>query len=73
MDVPVKAAAVCCLCRGFLDITAPHAIVNHDYAHLQCANEFDARAVHSMDAPERVGSWERDYADAVCIPLHGEL
>ncbi len=35
-------AAICCLCKCSLDIHAPHAIVKHDYAHLDCADAYDA-------------------------------
>jgi hypothetical protein len=35
-------AAICCVCKCSLDIHAPHAIVNHDYAHLDCADVYDS-------------------------------
>jgi len=43
---------ICSLCRQLLDVTAPHAIVNHDYAHLDCADEFDSRDLGSIDLPD---------------------
>ncbi len=43
MDMQVRPAAICCLCKCSIDIHAPHAIVKHDYAHLDCADAYDAR------------------------------
>jgi hypothetical protein len=45
-------AAVCTLCRQPLDVIGPHAIVNHDYAHLACADEFDSRDLGSIEVPD---------------------
>lgn len=42
MDMQVRPAAICCLCKCSIDIHAPHAIVKHDYAHLDCADAYDA-------------------------------
>lgn len=42
MDAQVSTVMVCVLCNDFLDTTQPHAIVKHDYAHLNCADEYDS-------------------------------
>ena len=73
MDMHVKPAAICCLCKCSLDIHEPHAIVNFNYAHLDCADEYDSRDLGGIDLPERVGSWQEDYSDAVCVSLTREL
>lgn len=72
MDAQVKAA-ICIVCKCSLDMSAPHAIVNHDYAHLDCADAHDARDLGSLDLPERYSNWKDDFADAVGIRRHGEI
>ena len=50
----------CGLCRQPLDVTKPHAIVNHNWAHLECADEYDSRDLGSIDLPDdfAVEDWE---------------
>lgn len=43
MDVQVRTAAICWLCKCSIDLHEPHAIVKSDYAHLDCADAYDAR------------------------------
>lgn len=43
MDQQVQTIAVCCLCKDFLDLREPHAIVHSDTAHLKCADDYDSR------------------------------
>ena len=43
MDMQVRPAAICGICKCSIDLSAPYAIVNHDYAHLDCADAYDAR------------------------------
>lgn len=45
-------ATFCALCRQPLDVAGPHAIINHDYAHLACADEHDSRDLGSIDLPD---------------------
>jgi hypothetical protein len=66
-------AAICCVCKCSVDTSEPLAIIGSDYAHLDCADEYDSRDLGSIDLPERVGSWQEDYADAVCVSLTKEL
>ena len=42
MDDQLKTIAVCCVCKDWLDLREPHAIVKSDYAHLKCADDFDS-------------------------------
>lgn len=44
MDAQVSTTVLCCVCKQFLDTLAPHAIVKSDYAHIDCADAYDARA-----------------------------
>lgn len=69
----VRTAAICCVCKCSLDATQPHAIIKHDYAHLDCADAHDARDLGGIDLPERAGSWQEDYSDAVSVSLTREL
>lgn len=65
MDAQVSTFAVCVLCKEFLDTTQPHAIVKHDYAHLHCADEYDARDLGGLPDPgDLMGSeWPEDEED----------
>lgn len=64
MDMEVKAAAICGICKCSLDIHAPHAIVNHDYAHLDCADEYDSRDLGGLPDPgDLMGSEWPDIID----------
>lgn len=49
MDMQLPNIVICGICREFLDTNNPHAMVNHDYAHLSCADEYDARDRGSPD------------------------
>lgn len=69
----VRTADICFVCKCSLDTTAPHAIVNHEYAHLDCADTWDARDLGAVERIELFGDSNQDYADAVCIRLTGEL
>lgn len=51
MDMHVHAAAICVVCKCSVDVNAPHAILQHDYAHLDCADEFDSRDAGGQDLP----------------------
>lgn len=51
MDAQVSTVAVCSLCNGFLDTTQPHAIVKHDYAHLDCADAHDSKDLGGLPDP----------------------
>jgi len=51
MDTHAKPAAICVLCKCSLDTHAPHAIVKHDYAHLDCADVYDSLDMGGMDLP----------------------
>jgi len=73
MDMQSRTAALCFVCKCSVDAHAPHAIVNHQYAHLDCADAYDSRDLGSIDLPERVGSWQQDYSDAVGVSLTREL
>ena len=68
-----RKIAICCLCRCSLDQAAPHAIVNSEFAHLDCADAYDAHDLGALETPELLGDWQKDYADAVGIPLVGEI
>jgi len=61
----VKTMAICVLCQCGLDTTRPHAIVNHDYAHEDCAARHDSRDLGGMDLPPYVeDQWpEQDEED----------
>lgn len=48
----------CSLCHQPLDVAAPHAIVNHDYAHLPCADEYDSRDLGAIELPDDVSDGE---------------
>jgi hypothetical protein len=43
MDALAKTVVICALCRCPLDTREDHAVVRSDYAHLKCADEYDAR------------------------------
>lgn len=51
MDAQVSTVALCCVCKDFLNTIEPHAIVNHDYAHLTCADEHDSRDLGALPDP----------------------
>ena len=51
MDMEVKSAAICCLCKCSVDLHEPYKIVKHDYAHVDCADAYDARDLGGMDLP----------------------
>jgi hypothetical protein len=60
MDMQVRAAAICCICKCSVDIHAPHAIVKHDYAHLDCADAYDAQDLGSIDLIEDVFAMDEE-------------
>lgn len=66
-------ASVCCVCGCAVDLHAPHAILKHDYAHLDCADVYDSRDLGALEPPDRFGAGDQDYADAVGIKRSGEL
>jgi len=68
-----RKAVICCVCRCSLDETAPHAILNSEFAHLDCADAYDARDLGASETPELFGDWKEDYADVVGIRLVGEI
>jgi len=51
MDIQVHLAAICCVCKCSLHWHEPHAIVNHDYAHLDCADAYDSQDIGGQDLP----------------------
>lgn len=51
MDMQVHAAAICIVCKCSVDVHAPHAILQHDYAHLDCADEYDSRDLGALPDP----------------------
>jgi hypothetical protein len=69
----VRPADICFVCKCTLDTTAPHAEINFRLAHLDCADIYDSRDLGGIELPERFGDDRQDYADAVCVPLTGEL
>jgi len=69
----VRNSDICFVCKCALDASAPHAEINFRHAHLNCADIYDARDLGSIEVPERFGDDRQDYADAVCIPLQGEI
>lgn len=69
MLTKVTNAAICCVCKCSVDTHAPHAILHHEYAHLDCADEYDSRDLGGIDLPERVRNHQEEYADAVCVSL----
>jgi hypothetical protein len=66
-------AIICCVCLCSLDDTAPYAILDSDFAHLDCADAYDAQDLGAVETTEFFGDWKESYADAVGIPLVGEL
>lgn len=55
-------ASVCCVCGCAVDLHAPHAILKHDYAHLDCADVYDSRDLGMNARPSLWPSpevWER--------------
>lgn len=49
---------LCCLCRQPLNVTAPHAIVSNDFAHIRCANEYDAQDRGALDNIEKLNYFD---------------
>jgi hypothetical protein len=61
MDVQVRAAAICYVCKCSVDIHEPHAIIKFEYAHLDCADAYDARDLGGLDLPPYVEEqWPED-------------
>ena len=46
LDMQARAAAICCVCKCSVDVNAPHAIIKFEYAHLNCADAYDAGVSH---------------------------
>ena len=51
MDAQTSTAAICCVCKEFLDTLAPHAILKFDYAHIDCADAYDAQMSRFLPDP----------------------
>jgi hypothetical protein len=47
-------AAICVVCHCSVDTHEDHAIVRHEYAHLDCADAYDSRDLGGMDLPPYV-------------------